>query len=154
VGASIYASEIARDNFRGQQVVLSGCESALGRATPGEGMLGITSAFLAAGARTVVASLWKVDDRTTVDLMLAFYAGLDAGLGAGEALGAAQRTVRRSRPAPFYWAGFVVVGDADATVPLVRDNRSPILMLLLGLGFLIAVGTGVRRLRRRKPARV
>ena len=145
----LHASEIAASDFRGHLVVLSGCESALGRAVPGEGVLGMTSAFLAAGARAVVASLWKVDDRTTVDLMIAFYGGLEAGLPAGPALRAAQLSVRSRQPAPFYWAGFVVVGDAGAGVPLDRNDRPRILMVLLTLGLLALAGAGARRWRRR-----
>ncbi|MDH4037102.1 MAG: CHAT domain-containing protein [Candidatus Krumholzibacteria bacterium] len=143
------ASEIVRDDFRERLVVLSSCESALGRATQGEGVLGITTAFLGAGARSVVATLWKVDDRTTSDLMLAFYDGLKAGLPAGRALRAAQLAVRREHPSPFYWAGFVMVGDAAVTVHLTPRPRPHILMVSLIFGVLALTGTVIAGFRRR-----
>jgi hypothetical protein len=59
--------------------VLSACESALGRATLAEGVLGIASSFVSAGSRAVVASLWQVDDRTTAELMHAFLSGARGG---------------------------------------------------------------------------
>ena len=148
------ASEIARADFGDRLVVLSSCESALGRATPGEGVLGMTTAFLAAGARTVVASLWKVDDRTTSDLMIEFYGGLEAGLTAGAALREAQRAVRARRPAPFYWAGFVIVGDAEATATLPPVHRPRILMVLLMFAAATLAGAAVIHRRRRNAAAV
>jgi tetratricopeptide (TPR) repeat protein len=143
------AAEIARANLSDRLIVLSSCESGLGRATQGEGVLGITTAFLAAGARTVVATLWKVDDRATSDLMLAFYSGMARGMTAGEALRAAQLSVRRHRPEPFYWAGFVVVGDPGATPALTPRGGTRILMVSLAFGILVLAGAGAVLIRRR-----
>jgi tetratricopeptide (TPR) repeat protein len=146
------ASEIIREDFRGRLVVLSSCESALGRATQGEGVLGMTTAFLGAGARSVVATLWKVDDRTTSDLMLAFYDGLEAGMPAGRALRAAQLALRRDRPAPFYWAGFVLVGDSGMRAQLVPRAQPRILMVSLALGALVLAGVAAAGFRGRFSA--
>jgi hypothetical protein len=101
-------------------VVLSSCESAGGRARVGEGVAGLTTAFLVAGAPSVVATLWPVDDRVTVHLMDRFYAGLAAGKGASDALQAAQEELRAQAETahPFYWAGFVLVGEPDTAFPL------------------------------------
>jgi CHAT domain-containing protein len=112
------AAQIATAQSDARLVVLSGCESALGRATQGEGVLGVAGAFFAAGARSLVASIWEVDDAVTADLMERFYAQLADGKSVAGALRAAQLDVREDRPHPFYWAGFVVIGDGDVTVRL------------------------------------
>jgi CHAT domain-containing protein len=148
-GEFLRASEIVRADFRGRLVVLSSCESALGRATQGEGVLGITTAFLGAGARSVVATLWKVDDRTTRQLMRGFYEGREAGMPAGQALRAAQLAIRREYPAPFYWAGFQVVGDARLEASLEPHTRPRILMVSLTLGALALAGVAFAGFRRR-----
>ncbi|HEV7671414.1 MAG TPA: CHAT domain-containing tetratricopeptide repeat protein [Thermoanaerobaculia bacterium] len=98
-------------------VVLSGCETALGREMRGEGLVGLTRGFLQAGARRVLASLWRVQDRPTAELMVRFYrAHLEAGLSPAAALREAQRSIRRERrwQDPAYWAGFVLEGDGAA----------------------------------------
>ena len=92
-------------------VTLSACETALGREMGGEGLVGLVRAFHYAGARAVLASLWAVSDRSTAELMQAFYARLRAGTPKDEALRQAQLQVRRTRPHPFHWAAFQVSGD-------------------------------------------
>jgi CHAT domain-containing protein/Tfp pilus assembly protein PilF len=97
-------------------VVLSACETGLGTVAGGEGVFGLQRAFHLAGARTVVASLWKVDDTTTQKLMRLFYSNLwERGMPAAEALRQAQLTVLSeavgSGDKPYYWAGWVLSGD-------------------------------------------
>jgi CHAT domain-containing protein len=95
-------------------VVLSACQTALGREIRGEGLMGLTRGFLYAGARAVVASLWQVDDESTAELMKRFYRGmLKEGRRPADALRAAQLEMSRTKrwSAPFYWAGFVLQGD-------------------------------------------
>ena len=95
-------------------VVLSACSSALGRQVSGEGFVGIVRGFMYAGAKRVVASLWKVDDEATGDLMRRFYAGmLQRGLTPAAALRAAQLEVRQQSrwASPFYWAAFSLQGE-------------------------------------------
>ena len=95
-------------------VVLSACETALGREIRGEGLLGLTQAFMYAGARGTVASLWQVPDRATAELMTRFYDGmLMRNLRPAEALRAAQLSIasdRRWRD-PYFWGAFVLMGD-------------------------------------------
>jgi CHAT domain-containing protein len=95
-------------------VVLSVCESAVGKSVGGEGAANLARAFFYAGARRVVASLWPVDDRASVAFMRAFYAEM-AGrhLDPEDALVAAQRQMRASArwQAPYYWSGYIVEGD-------------------------------------------
>jgi CHAT domain-containing protein len=95
-------------------VTLSGCETALGQEMGGEGLMGLRRAFQYAGARSVVASLWQVSDRSTADLMVRFYGYLQSGQTKADALRAAQidliRAGGKTAP-PFRWAAFVLFGD-------------------------------------------
>jgi CHAT domain-containing protein len=95
-------------------VVLSACQTALGKDVRGEGLLGLTRGFMYAGASSVVASLWKVDDEATGELMRQFYTNmLQKEMTPAAALRAAQNSVRQ-RPeweAAYYWAGFTLQGE-------------------------------------------
>ena len=95
-------------------VVLSGCRTALGPEIRGEGLIGLTRGFFAAGARRLVASLWRVQDRSTAELMDAFYRRLlTDGQTPSAALRAAQLELR-AKPGygdPYHWAAFAVYGD-------------------------------------------
>jgi len=95
-------------------VVLSACQTALGKEIRGEGLVGLTRAFMYAGVPRVVASLWKVPDQATTELMQKFYRGiLQQGLQPAAALRAAQFAMWKEprRSAPYYWAGFTLQGD-------------------------------------------
>ena len=95
-------------------VTLSGCETALGEEMGGEGLMSLTRAFQFAGARSVLASLWRVPDQSTADLMVGFYAHLKEGHDKVEALQLVQRDLNRSGKKaahPFRWAAFAVFGD-------------------------------------------
>lgn len=95
-------------------VVLSACRTALGVDVRGEGLVGLTRGFMHAGAAGVVASLWKVDDEATAELMRRFYHSMfREGMSPPAALRAAQLTMsRRGRwRSPFYWAAFVPQGS-------------------------------------------
>jgi CHAT domain-containing protein len=95
-------------------VVLSACQTALGKEIRGEGIVGLTRGFMYAGTPRVVASLWQVDDLATAELMRLFYDGmLTRRLPPAAALRAAQRSLA-AQPrwsSPFYWSGFVLQGD-------------------------------------------
>jgi CHAT domain-containing protein/tetratricopeptide (TPR) repeat protein len=95
-------------------VVLSACSTATGKEVVGEGLIGLVRGFMYAGSRRVLASLWKVDDEATGELMTRFYRGVfEKGLTPPAALQAAQielLTTRRWQH-PFYWAGFVLQGE-------------------------------------------
>jgi CHAT domain-containing protein/Tfp pilus assembly protein PilF len=105
--------EILKLDLNAELVVLSGCETALGRQVRGEGLVGFTQAFLFAGARAVAASLWPVEDESTSELMLRFYGGLQSGEEPVEAMRQAKlRQLSNSATAhPYYWAPFVLVGE-------------------------------------------
>ncbi len=92
-------------------VVLSACETGLGQVHVGEGVFGLRRAFVLAGAKTLVMSLWKVPDEPTRELMEAFYGRLLAGQGRAEALREAQLAMKAKYPDPFYWGAFICQGD-------------------------------------------
>ncbi len=95
-------------------VTLSACDTALGKELGGEGLLGLTSAFHYAGARSVLASLWSVSDVSTAGFMKRFYGHLRKGKPKDEALRAAQIDQirgKRGSAHPFHWAAFQLVGD-------------------------------------------
>jgi CHAT domain-containing protein len=95
-------------------VVLSACKTGLGKDIKGEGLVGLTRGFLYAGAPRVVASLWKVDDRATAELMKLFYQRmLRDGLRPAAALRRAQIDIQKQPrwAAPYYWAGFTLQGE-------------------------------------------
>jgi CHAT domain-containing protein len=100
--------------LRADLVVLSACETALGREIGGEGLFGLTHAFMYAGAKSMVASLWQVSDLATTELMTRFYDGmLSGGLRPAAALRAAQVDLAAEQRwgDPYYWGGFVLLGD-------------------------------------------
>jgi CHAT domain-containing protein len=115
----VTAEEIALLNLSGTElVVLSACQTGLGDVKSGEGVFGLRRAFLFAGARTLVTSLFEVPDQDTRELMQRFYSNLKSGQGKLAALNAAQRELlQRRRQAgaahPFFWASFVMVGDPE-----------------------------------------
>jgi CHAT domain-containing protein len=91
--------------------VLSACETALGEQVPGAALTTLAAAFSQAGAQSVVASLWKVNDETTRHFMVAFHRAL-ATSGRAAALQQAQLTILRTQATahPFYWAPFILIG--------------------------------------------
>ena len=95
-------------------VVLSACETGLGKQIAGEGLVGLTRGFMYAGASRVVASLWKVDDVATAELMGRFYRGmLKEGLRPAAALRQAQMEMQAQKrwADPYYWAAFTIQGE-------------------------------------------
>jgi len=101
-------------NLSADVVVLSACSTAMGKNIQGEGLVGMVRGFMYAGAARVVSSLWRVDDRSTAELMKRFYRGmLKGGLAPAAALRAAQVEMsEHSRwSAPYYWAAFVLQGE-------------------------------------------
>lgn len=102
------------DLMRGATIFLSGCQTGAGRLEGGE-MLGLLNAFLYAGARGIVSSLWKVDDDATALLMSDIYDGLAGGADTGEALRAAQLRLLGGQRygAPYYWGAFQLTGAGE-----------------------------------------
>ncbi len=100
--------------FNADLIVLSACETGLGKEIKGEGLIGLTRGFMYAGAPRVVASLWNVDDLATAELMKVFYRGmLKDGLRPAAALRAAQFELSKQKrwASPYFWAGFMLQGE-------------------------------------------
>jgi CHAT domain-containing protein/tetratricopeptide (TPR) repeat protein len=106
--------EIYNLKLPAELVVLSACQTGLGKEIKGEGLVGLTRGFMYAGAARVMASLWKVDDRATAELMKQFYQGMvKDGLRPAAALRAAQVAMWKQQrwQEPYYWAAFVLQGE-------------------------------------------
>ncbi len=91
-------------------VTLSGCQSGMSEVSGSDDLLGLMRGFLYAGARSLLVSLWNVDDESTTALMVDFYREWQKGAAKSTALRSAMLAVRRSQPNPFYWAPFLLVG--------------------------------------------
>jgi len=95
-------------------IVLSACDTALGKEVKGEGLMSMVRGFMYSGTPRVLASLWKVDDEATAELMKEFYKQvLESGLTPAAALRQAQiaQMQKKSRQSPYYWAGFQLQGE-------------------------------------------
>ena len=102
-------SELYDLNLNAELVTLSACETALGKVTNGDDVVGFTRGFLYAGVNSIVSSLWKVDDTATNTLMQSFYTNMRS-MGKRSALVKAQQNVKKKYPHPYYWAAFQLTG--------------------------------------------
>jgi CHAT domain-containing protein len=91
-------------------VVLSGCATGLNVVTPGDELMGLVRGLLQAGARSLVLSLWDVDDDSTKEFMIEFYTQLQQGRPKAEALQTSSLRLRERRPHPYHWAPFLLIG--------------------------------------------
>ncbi len=134
-------------------VVLSACNTGLGKDVKGEGLIGLTRGFMYAGAGGVVASLWKVDDDATAELMKHFYEGMFAhGLSPAKALRDAQLTMWRQPRwhAPYFWAAFVLQGQYNQK-EMARPGPTALQIgVIAAVIFALSVTAGLFLRRRRK----
>ncbi|MEL6590430.1 MAG: CHAT domain-containing tetratricopeptide repeat protein [Bacteroidota bacterium] len=125
-------AELFNLRLNAELVVLSACETGLGKLQRGEGILSLARGMSYAGANSVLTSLWQVNDASTADLMQRFYAHLDQGMSKDAALRNAKLDYLRESDQlgshPYYWASFVPIGDMR---PL--DTNNWIIPLLIGL---------------------
>ena len=108
------ANDIYNLKLPAELVVLSACQTGLGKEVKGEGLIGLTRGFMYAGASRVVVSLWNVNDKATADLMTKFYEKmLKQGERPAGALRAAQVEMWKQKQwqSPYYWAAFVLQGE-------------------------------------------
>src|SRR5262249_21939109 len=118
-------NEIYNLKLNADLVVLSACQTGLGKDVRGEGLIGLTRGFMYAGAPRVVASLWQVNDAATAELMKRFYRGmLKNGLRPAAALRNAQLEMM-NRPAwrsPYFWGAFVIQGEWRESIFLMLTD--------------------------------
>lgn len=136
-------------------VVLSACQTGLGKDVRGEGLISLTRGFMYAGASGVTASLWKVEDEATAELMKRFYTGMfTRGLTPAAALREAQISISREKrwKSPFFWAGFVIQGQYDQKVSsALTSTATPSWVIGLGIfGTIFLFGIFFLVLRRRR----
>ena len=119
---------ISKVRLRAKLVVLSCCHSARGQ-TKAEGVVGIARAFLGSGARSVLVSLWAVDDKATEQLMTHFYDHLVAGESAGKSLHQVMKWMRGEGYDVNQWAPFILIGD-DVTFDFGKSGKIRMLLFL------------------------
>lgn len=116
-------------------VTLSACNTSLGEIAKGEGVLSLARGFFYSGSKSVVSSLWEVNDKSTALIMTSFYKNLKDGETKSEALNNAKRTYLNthelSDQSPYYWSSFVLIGDAG------HLENDPNYLLYIGIGLLI-----------------
>lgn len=141
-------------------IVLSACRTGLGKDVRGEGIIGLPGAFMYAGAKSIVASLWKVNDEATAELMGHFYSAMfDDGLSPSAALRKAKEKMWRQPRwrAPFYWGAFVFQGQYSNQIEVRSSRRIPRWalfggILALSLGGALGVARAFKRRRRQRAA--
>lgn len=138
----VTAQEISTFDFQGDLVVLSGCSTFGNHQVLGEGWFGLPRSFLTAGARSVVSTLWDVDDLGARQFVSAFYDALSQGAARDEALVEAREFCRRSGMPPRDWAAFVLTGVGDSAVPLLVQSAgfSP---MAIGFTFMVVMAIGL-----------
>ena len=129
--------ELALTTNQAKMIVLSGCNTLLGKQEIGEGVMSLARGFFQSGAKSVVSSLWSVDDRSTAKIMNTFYKKLKEGKSKSASLRLAKLNYIKnhslSETSPYYWATFVVLGD---TKPLINSNFGKWSLLLLLFPFI------------------
>jgi CHAT domain-containing protein len=152
----------AQDGFVGLQdiyslhapvdlVVLSACRTGLGKDVRGEGLIGLTRGFMYAGASSVMASLWKVDDEATSELMKRFYTNmLQRNMTPAAALRAAQNSIRQEPQwrSPYFWAAFTLQGEYRQEIYKPARSMSRRLQIAVGLSVLLLLAAGAWWYRR------
>ena len=151
-GGFIRLQDVYGMNLNADLVVLSACDTGLGKEIKGEGLMSLNNAFLQAGAKSVVSSLWRVDDTVTKILMTDFYSGITSeNLTTSEALRQAQIKLRNDPrfSSPFYWASFTAQGNFNAAPKLSRSYNAWI--FAIGISLIALCGIyWLRRSRNRK----
>lgn len=143
---SLYAYELCNMDISSELVVLSACETGAGQLINGEGVMSLARSFFYAGCPSVIMSQWQLDDRTSTEIMQAFYQYLNDGKNKSEALRLAKLDfIRKSGPIkanPIYWANIVAVGNPR---PIKSGSTT-----IWYFGFLLVLPLGFYYIRKRK----
>lgn len=149
--------DIYNMDLSAELTVLSACQTALGKDIKGEGFVGLTHSFISAGSKSVVSSLWKVDDRATAALMEDMYQSmLQKGMSPAAALRAAKLKVMQDKrwSNPYYWAGFVVQGEYTNHINIETNSRRNLVVIVLLSLLLISCGLIAAAKRHKNAKRV
>ncbi|MEM1124472.1 MAG: CHAT domain-containing protein, partial [Bacteroidota bacterium] len=135
----LYINEINTLSLNADMVVLSACETGLGQIYQGEGILGCSRSFLSIGAKSIITTLWNINDRQTANLMDQFYTQLQQeGLGKAQALRQAKLAYLEASDDfyahPKYWAAFMAYGDMSAISTHLKPAFNPDVLIFTGLG--------------------
>jgi CHAT domain-containing protein/Tfp pilus assembly protein PilF len=152
----LFARELYNLSLCAEMVVLSACETGIGKIRKGEGIVSLARGFSYAGARSIVTTLWRISDQQSQALIEGFYRRLSEGRSKDEALRQAKLDyVNRESPLahPYYWAGFIPIGDMKA-VRFTPPGLTPAQwLLLIGGAALVLLALGLNRSRWRPAAR-
>ena len=134
--------EIYAARLHAELVVLSACETGIGKIESGEGLMSLARAFSYAGAKSLIASLWNVNERSTATLFSNFYQQLDKGNTRSTALRLAKLDLINSsemdaRKSPYFWAGFIFIGEDGA----MEKGQSLAIYWILAIVFVILLIT-------------
>ncbi|MEP5611901.1 MAG: CHAT domain-containing tetratricopeptide repeat protein [Cyclobacteriaceae bacterium] len=145
----LHAYEIYNLDLNAQLITLSACNTGFGKIKKGEGVMSLSRAFAYAGVPSTVVSLWPASDKSTPELMKFFYQNLKDGQAKDAALNSARKqyleTATGKARHPFYWGGFVLIGDNK---PL--DSGSNMLIWMMPIAIVMIVAAGVYRRKKKK----
>lgn len=144
--------EIVQLNLNSELVVLSSCRSGLGKIDKAEGVIGMQKAFFDAGSKSVLVSLWDVNDKYTSYFMKDFYSQLADGKSKSEALKIAKLNfIKKHSANPYYWSAFVLSGNTSS-IEVERAATVGIVQILLFLLLVSGAYLTINRIRKRKFA--
>uniref|UniRef100_UPI0035698A08 CHAT domain-containing protein n=1 Tax=Lutibacter sp. TaxID=1925666 RepID=UPI0035698A08 len=138
---TLYLPEIYGYNLQADLLVLSACETGIGTLRKGEGAMSLARGFSYAGVKNLLVSLWKVNDKSTEELMAGFYKNYKKSGNKSEALHVSKlsyinnETISASKKSPYYWASFVYIGDVTSI-----ENSDFNFVWFLILGFVLIAG--------------
>lgn len=135
---TLFLEEIYAQRFNAKMIVLSACETGLGKEEKGEGLMSLSRGFTYAGIPSQVTSLWSINESATKDIIVSFYNYLYKGKNKSEALRRAKidylKTAPTNQKSPYYWAGLIQLGDFEP----VRIAAFPVeYILYMGIGLLL-----------------
>ena len=133
----LYTKDVYNLSLNADMVVLSACQTAQGALLKGEGMVSLGNAFFYAGAKSIINTLWSIDDFTTKELLSLFYKNIKAGQSKSAALRLAKLEFLKntSKPHPYYWAAFVANGDMR---PILKPAKNYFIWGLVLAGLIIS----------------
>jgi len=147
------ASEIVKLKLNSDLVVLSSCNSGLGKLDKSEGILGMTKAFYQAGVKSVIVSLWPVNDKFTSNLMTLFYKNISNGMNKSEALRKAKISfIKKYSPNPYYWSAFVLSGNTSKISVKKGQNTTNLLQIIFVLIILALITVYIRNKKLKRSA--